>query len=85
MLMHTHQDWCHSVGCGHVETSAKSNSGVSSAISAIGMLALQEHGKTSEAQQTCTKILGEYSLGSSTSCRNSVLGGGLTEDHGCCL
>ncbi len=85
MLMHTHQDWCRSVGCGHVNTSAKSNLGVSAAISAIGTRALQEHGKISQAQQPCTKTPGEYSLRSSTSCRNSLLGGGLTEDHGCCL
>ncbi len=79
----THQDWCRSVGCGHVDTSAKTNSGVSAAISTIGMLALQEHGKFSQAQP-CTKTLAEYSLRASRSGNSGLLAGRPTEDHGCC-
>ncbi len=66
-----------------MDTSAKSNSGVSAAISAIGILALQEHVKISQAQ-SCTKTSGEYSLRASRDRRLGLMDRRPTEDHGCC-
>lgn len=39
------KQWCAEVGLGHLETSARTNAGVSAAMSAVAMLALEEKKK----------------------------------------